>query len=520
MAAVNKASVAATIGITSHAFVLRIYGPDVRTGDVWVVHASSRNGSTWRTTATPHCPTSDECKHVAHLPREDGDLSLKVHRWFSSAAPIDDVNAEAWDFGPPNSTMFTCSPPLSIANNCASPAACTRAAASQLQCFGAPELLIAASAATPASSWPISHTHEGRWLNLRSVPTWRPFGQDASHAKERSAQEMRCFNQSRSSSRPVMLLGDSVMRGTFYDLCGLLGGGCAVLISLQDGTAEWLTASGTVKIPNSGAPSATRVLFVEIFGCGHVKGAQCGVGLANMVSSPAKWEALLLNVSGGGDALVVLNSGAHDIATAAGLVARYATSEEAQLIAHYRRNMCGLMEVVRRVRSANPRIAFVFKATMHNAPVVAEHDTKGGLVQTFHKGKRDGRPACNVRGFPGATPHVIRALNAIARKHVLEAKLPFWAEPTPLSFSAPSMAFADPVHHSLCEHASAATHSAPKLVAKRCEGTRLHGVDPYGAEEDPYGGVLSWAQRGGLSLAITRTLGRYLCVRRDRGLSP
>ena len=97
-----------------------------------------------------------------------------------------------------------------------------------------------------------------------------------------------------------------------------------------------------------------------------------------MVSSPAKWEALLLNVSGGGDALVVLNSGAHDIATAAGLVARYATSEEAQLIAHYRRNMCGLMEVVRRVRSANPRIAFVFKATMHNAPVVAEHDTKGG----------------------------------------------------------------------------------------------------------------------------------------------
>ena len=32
--------------------------------------------------------------------------------------------------------------------------------------------------------------------------------------------------------------------------------------------------------------------------------------------------------------------------------------------------------------------------------------------------------------------------------------------------------------------------------------------------------VLSWAQRGGLSLAITRTLGRYLCVRRDRGLSP
>ena len=107
MAAVNNASVAATIGITSHAFVLRIYGPDVRTGDVWVVHASSGNGSTWRTTATPHCPTSDECKHVAHLPREDGDLSLKVHRWFSSAAPIDDVNAEAWDFGPPNSTMFT-----------------------------------------------------------------------------------------------------------------------------------------------------------------------------------------------------------------------------------------------------------------------------------------------------------------------------------------------------------------------------------------------------------------------------
>ena len=111
-------------------------------------------------------------------------------------------------------------------------------------------------------------------------------------------------------------------------------------------------------------------------------------------------------------------------------------------------------------------------------------------------------------------------LLSIARKHLLEAKLPFWAEPTPLSFSAPSMAFADPVHHSLCEHASAATHSAPKLVAKRCEGTRLHGVDPYGAEEDPYGGVLSWAQRGGLSLAITRTLGRYLCVRRDRGLSP
>ena len=66
----------------------------------------------------PNCPTSDECKHVAHLPREDGDLSLKVHRWFSSAAPIDDVNAVAWDFGPPNSTMFTCSPPLSIANNC------------------------------------------------------------------------------------------------------------------------------------------------------------------------------------------------------------------------------------------------------------------------------------------------------------------------------------------------------------------------------------------------------------------
>ena len=94
---------------------------------------------------------------------------------------------------------------------------------------------------------------------LGSVPTWRPFGQDASHAKERSAQEMRCFNQSRSSSRPVMLLGDSVMRGTFYDLCGLLGGGCAVLISLDNGTAEWLTASGTVKIPNSGAPSATRV---------------------------------------------------------------------------------------------------------------------------------------------------------------------------------------------------------------------------------------------------------------------
>ena len=170
-AAVDGKSVAATIGITPHAFVLRIDGPGVRAGDVWVVHASSTD-STWRMTATPECSTSDECKHVAHLPREDGNLSLQVHRWFSSAAPYDDVNAEAWDFGPPNSTTFTCSPLLSIASHCATPATCTSAAASQLQCFGAPALRIAASAARPAPRRPVSRAYGGRWLNLGSVPTW------------------------------------------------------------------------------------------------------------------------------------------------------------------------------------------------------------------------------------------------------------------------------------------------------------------------------------------------------------
>ena len=320
---------------------------------------------------------------------------------------------------------------------------------------------------------------------------------------------MRCFKQSRTSSRPIVLLGDSIMRGTFYDLCRMLGGGCASLSSLDNGMAQWSTASGVVEVPNSRAPSATRVLYAEVFGCKRVAGSQCGIGLANVVPSAAKWEALLLNVSDGGDALVVLNSGAHDIATGSNLVAKYATSEEAQLIARYRRNFCGLMKLVRRVRAANPRIAFVFKATVHNAPVVAEHTTTTRMVPTFQKGKRDGPRACIERGFPGAVPHVVRALNAIVRKHAQKAKLPFWAEPMLLSFSAPSMAFADPVHHSKCEHSSAQS-AAPKIVNRRCEHASLKGVLDNDADHGR--GVPSWAQRGGLSLAITRTLGRYLCV--------
>ena len=486
------------------AYTVRIRGST--SGDMWIVRAVSDRNSSWRALGEWHAA---ESSHLALLPREDGPLNL--HATLLWSTPVD--LSSPWDFGPPNSTVSACENNVRGCEASASPS-CDDGV--QARCFATPAAPLSTAAAD--SSAPFLRSSEsaaqgGRWTqDLGGWPRWQPFGRSAAEEAARSEHRAGCLAAMGARQR-LLLLGDSVMRGSFYDLCVLVGGACARLTQLSADATTWTTANGTF---GGGVPDVARVLFAEALGCDA--GVACGPGLANVLSAAPLWEALIVNASRGVDALtVVINSGLHDLASSGNLVtflgshhpsaAGYARQREL-VLARYEERMCALVALLERARAAAApaRLTFVWKATCAQ-PLVAEHESRYPLSRSgFDRGTQTGAGACARRGHPGTLPLVITALNAVARRHFSgRAGFHFWGEPYLYSFSAPSAAFCDAAHHDACAHASARSH-LPKKVLGNCLKYRMRGIPAYNAKD-----ARNFWNNGGLSEAITLTLGRFVC---------
>jgi hypothetical protein len=275
--------------------------------------------------------------------------------------------------------------------------------------------------------------------NDASWAAWVPWGCDA---------RPRCDGggiRACLGSRRLLLLGDSVLWGTFLDLCATLGGAAC-------GTTR--NAEDVMQLMQS---DEVRVVFVPLFGVPKRVGMDNLFGTAETV---AGWELAFSQLN---RTVVVANSGMHDVSLP------YLRDRVAPLSA-YQDNMQRLRSLMDRSRALNPSLQFVLRATSH-FPVPA------------------GR-SCVAYGYANTHAGVVERLNAIARQQTdLPPRIPFWEEPAIMTYSAPHACFRDVMHHDCWGLDSGA-------------GTRVSRV----VTPPAWPGSRGWARRGGLSEAVTQSL--------------
>ena len=215
--------------------------------------------------------------------------------------------------------------------------------------------------------------------------------------------------------RRLLLMGDSTSRGTFLDLCVMLGpkiaAGSAGCQRLNPATFERPDGAALRRGDRPQLPHGKQIMFAAIFGDHEYR---AGVGIDNLLSSrgtAAAWEYAL---SSAGPMTVVMGSGMHDVS-----IRSIKASPSNDSIAKYRRNICRLAGFVERVRGRNPNVSFVWRTTIHQL-LTSEH-TGLGFAGTsgapWAPSTQSDQPACIARGWVAGTfPPLFRELNAHATR--------------------------------------------------------------------------------------------------------
>ena len=339
--------------------------------------------------------------------------------------------------------------------------------------------------------------------------TWKAFGCQFSESVPCMKGDyglQRCLGK-----RRLLLMGDSMSRGTFLDLCVMLGknasqygGGCA---QLDPYLFEAGNEARADKSPE-GFPAGAIVAFAPVFGD---RSYRSGRGLMNLLSSTHTinaWERFLTRLS---FTTVVMGSGMHDLSIDA--ISRHTAGNSSPPMAAYEEHLCEVVELMKRVRAANPTILFIWRTMTHQLLTADSEKALGRRRKTvaveFGRGKEMGFAACKARGhIPGTLPALVSSLNTKAIEVMGQNGIQIWHEPTLLTMNAPSTCFADFAHHDACTHTSAQTRLSPLKALANCEKTRMAGFRYIARPHEPrYRG---WAASGGLSEAITDTLIKLL----------
>lgn len=322
----------------------------------------------------------------------------------------------------------------------------------------------------------------GHWRFADGRYEWRPAGcgvgdNPCDNAFRCSWHDRVCLQAEAASclaGRRLVLLGDSVLAGTFLDLCALLGHGNDTCVKIGPNVG-WQTRPENISmLPR------VPLAFMPVF---SLPGR---TGLANMVGDETMreaWERLLSSASS--DTIVVLQSGLHDV----GMMPP--SKHRAAPLQRYEHDLRQLARLVGRVRRRNPSVVFVWRAMMEG---VLMADTPTAAL-------RDG---CSVNDMPQTHPDVVDFMNQAAAKAFARTPgVTVWPEAAPLTFSAPTAAWRtftgqrDVVHHDKCGRGV----SAMREGSGRCHAPNA----PADRSQSLYPGYKNWLQ-GGLSTTITQTL--------------
>ena len=441
-------------------------------GDAWVVRFVTRT-STWRELARD----LKNGTYVAHVPPDElsvHDVTAHAELWYTTRDPhyLETqwvVNASRGTFG--NSQL----------------AFGSLSGESAMQCVAGnvPSVRIEAASSTkgrgPASrsSCPpgeLSGAHQrGRFVRTNECATLglgdcgTGGGAAAKMAEAHSWVPTGCAMQPRCppdvrrclGGRRLLIIGDSISNGFALDVCERLNGTC---VGYQG--------------PPAPLPDA------EIIISNHI-GYPPRVGLANLVQDHTfpQWAAVLKGFNNG---VVVLNSGAHDVAFDP-------FRWKATPLTAYRSNLRALAKLVE--QAANTTTRFVWRQTTHQILI----DTPPGTPQTaklrgYH---------CAFRAYPGTHPLVISAENDAARAIFGPLGVRVWEEPAALTLSAPFGCWKDAQHHDIC---GAGGDRYRGEWAANCARERRAGThERNGHHHVHVSGNVTWHQMGGLSEAITDT---------------
>ena len=321
-------------------------------GDVWVVRALNAN-SLYRVVATDLANGS----YVAPLHGSDELMNVSAELWFSSA---DDDEALPWSLSTHAYDVSAMYPSRTNLCRRAAHSACRsegalaklplmrskkqkcKALASAFTCVALPtkqhtvRLHGAAHRAAPLEPCASLATGPsapalGRWVSAmacsaglcdadeaalaakdHSRRAWVPFGckvpAPSSGRRPCTAPGslVRCARR-----RRLVIIGDSVSRGNFLDLCVMIGA-----MPSDNRTCHLLDPrSMEGEVPPATLPPTAAIVFAPLFG-DHTYRA--GVGLGNLFRTPlieAAWERLLINISSEEqrETVVIFGSGVHDI---------------------------------------------------------------------------------------------------------------------------------------------------------------------------------------------------------------
>ena len=482
-------------------------------GDIWVVRFEG-NQTLWRSTATDH----DNGQYSVYVPavlHQQVEFA-HVQLWWTATTPPQDFLEHTWNQSGSedvNSAKLKLGPIDRSFTNVLLEGHSTVCVGKELS--GSPLKLTAvlraaagdnASGSSPGSG-PIHHmaawagsrhesrcpdgftghwsrsSHHRRDVHGREVHgryLWLPYaGCNGKPPVTARWGDLDCDTQRAAAcleGRQLILIGDSVLAGTFADLCALMSSG------RKDMCDAVPLIHSEVRPQNISVLPKAQLVWIPAFG---LPGKQ---GLSNMVGDVMRmreWERLLSTASKG--AIIIMQSGLHDVAPPG-------TNRVAPLLT-YRLNLRRLAQLVLRIQRHAPSLTFVWRATTHSLlmPDVGEHAQEDG---------------CPIAGYPQSHPTVVSKLNSAARDVFRRTGVLDWWQPAPLTFSAPSEAWRtiswphlarDPVHHDSCGRGTEV-----RLVSRRSGGRcTLNANGTQGVYPGYLGGA--WLN-GGLSTTITMTL--------------
>lgn len=270
--------------------------------------------------------------------------------------------------------------------------------------------------------------------------TWVPFDRRAQQPTQMCSRKgaLACLRRTgvTAAGGQIVLIGESLMHhSTFFDLCK----------QLHDPPPKHIERLPSACVDTSGLAGRRRFNltappprnFRVLFASNYVPFSR---GLANMVGDSAQmaaWEAWLTMLNA---TLVVLGSGAHDLAPEAvptdvpGKAAAVTEPTEAPPkiapLLLYRLHLRRLAWVIRRVHRRNPSIVFVWRATPFSRPI------------------DDGFPCTPARQITQSHPSLIAQLNRDASATF--AGMPgvrVWSDPATMTFSAEGQWYRDELHH-------------------------------------------------------------------------